>query len=156
MSCGDTEFCDLRAAWDRLSPDEQAHLRTLTATHSIAHSRALTGLTELPAHYANVAGAIDRPLVERHPDTGRTALLIASHIMGLTGYDKAATVKLVADLVARAATPDNVHVHKWRAGDLLVWDNRAIMHRGTPYAAGADVRDLRTTRLTDLSDVAAA
>ncbi len=68
---------------------------------------------------------IDRPLVRAHEETGRKALLTASHIERLTGYSKEETVALVADLIARATVPDNVYEHVWSVGDFVMWDNRS-------------------------------
>ncbi len=148
-----TEFCDLRHAWDRLSADEQARLATMTASHSIIHSRELTGYADWSEKSRAGLPAIDRPLVRDHEETSRTALLIASHIEKLTGLTKEESVALVADLTARATTPDNVYSHVWRQGDLLLWDNRCVMHRGTPFEMSKYPRDMRTTRLVDVADM---
>jgi alpha-ketoglutarate-dependent 2,4-dichlorophenoxyacetate dioxygenase len=150
---GNTEFCDLRYAWKRLSPAEQCRFNSMTACHSIFHSRALTGYVVWNDTVRARMHPIDRPLVCTHEETGQTALLIASHIESLTGLDKEETVALVADLTARAATPDNVYSHVWRPGDLLLWDNRCVMHRATPFDVKKYRRDVRTTRLIDEADM---
>ena len=154
-SGGETEFCDLRHAWDRLSADEKARLRGMTASHSIIHSRTLTGCHEWAEGVRERLPSIDRPLVDEHEETGRTALLIASHIEKLTGLTGEETVALVADLTARAATPDNAYRHAWQPGDLLLWDNRCVMHRATPFEMGKYPRDVRSTRLVDTREMAA-
>ncbi len=153
---GETEFCDLRHAWDRLSAQEQARLRDMTASHSIIHSRTLTGYSDWAEGVRERLPSIDRPLVRNHEETGRTALLLASHIEKLTGLTKEETVALVADLTARAATTDNVYAHPWRPGDLLLWDNRCVMHRATPFEMGKYPRDVRSTRLVDVTEMEAA
>ncbi len=154
-SGGNTEFCDVRRAWERLSPDEQASLEGLTASHSIIHSRALSGFTDWPDEYREMFKSIDRPLVRAHEETGRKALLVASHIEALTGYSKEAAVALVADLVSRATVPDNVYSHRWSVGDFVMWDNRCVMHRARPYEIDSHPRDLRTVRLMDVTEMAA-
>jgi alpha-ketoglutarate-dependent 2,4-dichlorophenoxyacetate dioxygenase len=152
-SGGNTEFCDLRHAWDRLSPEEQSRLRDMTASHSIIHSRTLTGYTDWTDEIRARLPSIPRPLVRDHEETGRTALLIASHIEKLTGLGTEESVALVADLTARATTPDNVYTHVWRPGDLLLWDNRCVMHRATPYEMDKYPRDVRTARLVDVVEL---
>lgn len=151
-----TEFADLRHAWEMLSPEEQQRFRGMIASHSIIHSRTLTGYSDWTEEVRAALPSVDRPLVRAHEETGRTALLIASHIEKLTGLTKEESVALVADLTARATTPDNVYSHVWREGDLLLWDNRAVMHRGTPFDMGKYPRDVRTTRLVDVAELEAA
>jgi alpha-ketoglutarate-dependent 2,4-dichlorophenoxyacetate dioxygenase len=153
---GETEFCDLRHAWDRLSPDEQARFQGMTAGHSIIHSRTLTGYSEWGEGVRERLPTIDRPLVRDHEETGRTALLIASHIESLTGLSGEEAVALVAELTERAATSDNVYAHAWRPGDLLLWDNRCVMHRATDFDMGKYPRDVRSTRLVDVAELEAA
>lgn len=155
-SGGNTEFCDVRRAWEALSPEEQARLEGLTASHSIIHSRALTGFTDWPDEYRAMFTPIDRPLVRAHDETGRKALLTASHIEALTGYSKEATVALVADLIGRATVPENVYIHRWREGDFVMWDNRSMMHRARPYEITRHPRVLRTIRLLDQAELEAA
>ncbi len=149
---GDTEFCDMRRAWELLTPDEQEHLEGLAADHSLMHSRAMTGFSDWPKGYDDLLQSIARPLVQAHADTGRKALLLASHIAELTGYDKEESVELVAKLVARAATPENCYAHRWRKGDFLMWDNRCVMHRARPFPAETLVREMRTVRLMHEAD----
>ena len=150
---GNTEFCDVRRAWEALSPKEQAKLEGLIASHSIIHSRELTGFTDWPDEYRAMFQPIDRPLVRAHEETGRKALLTASHIEKLTGYSKDETVALVADLIARATVPENVYSHRWSAGDFVMWDNRSLMHRGRPYEIDTHPRVLRTIRLMDVAEM---
>ena len=153
---GNTEFCDLRHAWDRLPPQEQLRLKGMTASHSIIHSRSMTGYSDWTDEIRARLPSIDRPLVRDHEETGRTALLIASHIEKLTGLSGEESVALVADLTARATTPDNVYAHVWRPGDLLLWDNRCVMHRATRYEMDKYPRDVRTARLVDVAELEAA
>ena len=146
-----TEFCDLRLAWDALSPDEQTFLDGRIAAHSLLHSRKLMGFDDWSEEDLTRFRPVDRPLVGRDVH-GRKALWIASHILGITGMADDEAVSLVADLTRRAATPERCYSHKWREGDLLIWDNRAVMHRATPFAVDSYARDMRTCRLVDLED----
>jgi alpha-ketoglutarate-dependent 2,4-dichlorophenoxyacetate dioxygenase len=150
---GNTEFCDMRRAWEVLPPEEQAELEGLTAVHSIAHSRALAGFTDWPKGYDDLLQKIPRPLVRAHEDTGRKALLLASHIETLTGYDKDQTVAMVAELIERATVPENCYSHRWTKGDFLMWDNRCVMHRARPFEMESEVREMRTVRLMDTAEV---
>ena len=146
-----TEYCDLRLAWEALSPDEQAFLEGRTAAHSLLHSRKLIGFEDFSQEDQERFRPVDRPLVGRDAH-GRKALWIASHILGISGMAEDEAVALVADLTRRAAVAERCYSHKWRAGDLLIWDNRAVMHRATPFAETSHARDMRTCRLVDLED----
>ncbi len=146
-----TEFCDLRLAWESLSPGEQAFLDGRIAAHSLLQSRKLIGFEEFSEEDQHRFRPVDRPLVGADA-RGSKALWIASHILSITGMADDEAVALVADLARRVATPERVYSHKWREGDLLIWDNRAVMHRATPYAETTYPRDMRTCRLVDLED----
>lgn len=146
-----TEYCDLRLVWESLSAEEQALLEGLTAAHSLLHSRKLIGFDDFSEEDLERFRPVDRPLVGQDAE-GRKALWIASHILSISGMEDDAAVALVADLSRRAAIPERVYSHQWREGDLLIWDNRAVMHRATPYAEDVYPRDMRTCRLVDLQD----
>jgi alpha-ketoglutarate-dependent 2,4-dichlorophenoxyacetate dioxygenase len=149
-SGGDTEYCDTRVAWDALPPERRAALADLLADHSIFHSRRLIGF-EMGGEYARLP-SIRRKLARRHAPSGRMALTIASHVENIEGMDYAAARALVDELVALASAPGRVYRHQWAAGDLLMWDNRCVLHRGTDYAELAEPRDLRSCRVNDVAD----
>ena len=149
----DTEFCDTRLLWEALSPEEQASFEGRTAQHSLYQSRRLAGFTEWSEDDKGRFGPVERPLVAVHPPTGRKALWIASHIESISGMEDDAATALVTELSERLTLPERCYAHRWRQGDLLLWDNRAVMHRATSYAIGAHRRDMRTVRLVDLEDV---
>ncbi len=151
----DTEYCDLRLFWESLSSEEQAFLQGRTARHSLIHSRTLIGFTDWNQEDIDRFTPVERPLVALHEPSGRTALHIASHIFNISGMADDEAVRLVADLTRRAATAERCYAHKWRQGDLVIWDNRALMHRATPFASQNYRRDMRTCRLIDLEDVPA-
>ena len=148
----DTEFCDTRLLWEALSPDEQANLEGRTAQHSLYQSRRLAGFDEWSETDKGRFGPVERPLVKVHPPSGRKALWIASHIESISGMEDDAAVALVAELTARLTAPERCYAHRWRQGDLVIWDNRAVMHRATPYKVDTYRRDMRTVRLVDLED----
>ena len=148
---GDTEFFDARIAWEALSPDQQRELAPLVAEHSILHSMRLAGV-ETPVFSAADAPPIRRKLVRRHRPSGREALIIPSHVERVEGFDYEPGQALIAELTAIAAAPERVYRHRWRARDLLVWDNRCVLHRATPYRAFEAARDLRSCRVLDVED----
>jgi alpha-ketoglutarate-dependent 2,4-dichlorophenoxyacetate dioxygenase len=116
------------------------------------HSRATYGFDEWSREEQKRFPPIPRSLVALHAESGRKALLLASHIETIDGYDAAETAALVRDLMARATAPENVYAHRWSEGDLLLWDNRCVMHRATPFDLAHHRRDMRALRLIDLAD----
>ena len=152
-SGGNTEFCDLRLAYEALSPEEQLRLDPLTASHSIVHSRRVYGLDEFTDDDRRRFQPTERPLVARHEENSRKALLLASHIETVSGHDRAASAALIRDLTELATVPGNVYSHRWTAGDFLLWDNRSVMHRATPYDVAGEPREMKALRLYDTADV---
>ena len=153
---GDTEYCDARIAWEALPADRQAELGALTADHSVRHSRRLIGY-EIPEGITGAAyPAVRHRLVRRHAPSGRDALLVASHIEAIAGMTYADARALVEELTGVAAAPNRVYRHKWRVGDLLMWDNRCMMHRATPFPQMAQARDMRSVRVIDPDDAGMA
>jgi alpha-ketoglutarate-dependent 2,4-dichlorophenoxyacetate dioxygenase len=146
---GNTEFCDTRLFWESLSADEQQRLSALRCAHSVIHSRRKFGFTEWPPELVDRYPPVERPLVMVQPATGRTALTLAAYIQRVEGMTEAESEALVEDLTARATVPDNVYSHRWRAGDLLIWDNSCMMHRARPFDMTVHARDLRAARLCD-------
>ncbi len=146
---GNTEFCDTRLFWESLPEDERARLSRLTCAHSVLHSRRKYGFTEWPQEVIDRFPPIVRPMVNLQRSTGRTALTLAAYIQSIDGMTTQESEALVADLTARATVADNVYSHRWRAGDLLLWDNSCMMHRATPFDMTVHARDLRAVRLCD-------
>ena len=150
---GETQFVDTRRAFERLPAAEQARLRRLSASHSLLHSRGKTGFTDWTEQEKAVYGqGIARPLVHRHEETGRDALCIASHIEAISPYDPRDSAHLLDDLMAHATPPEEIYTHRWRVGDLLMWDNRCTMHRARPYDHQTHGRRMLSTRLIDPAD----
>jgi alpha-ketoglutarate-dependent 2,4-dichlorophenoxyacetate dioxygenase len=146
---GDTEFFDARAAWEALSPEQRRERAPLTAQHSILHSWRLVGV-EMPR--LAKTPAVARKLVRRHRPSDRDALIIPSHVERIDGFDAAATQALLQELTEIAAAPARIYRHHWQARDLLIWDNRCVLHRATPFRAFQDPRDLRSCRGVDVDD----
>jgi alpha-ketoglutarate-dependent 2,4-dichlorophenoxyacetate dioxygenase len=149
---GNTEFCDMRLAWEALSPAEQARLEPLVARHTMSQSRRKYGTDNFNEDDHRRYPPVERPLVDRHRPTGRKALMVGSNIASVGGLDETASAAFLADLTARATTAENVYSHRWAAGDLLLWDNRCVLHRVTPYDSATQPRDLRAVRLYEPAD----
>lgn len=145
----DTLFCDGRVAWNALEPDLQAELRPLVALHSMQHSWRRVGVTMPELDFMEPAA---RKLVRRHQPSGRDTLVIPSHVERIVGLSGQRSLDLLEELTALASAPQRIYRHHWRAGDLLVWDNRCMLHRASRSGADDQPRDLRTCRLVDTDD----
>jgi len=157
---GDTEFADMRAAYDALDTATKHEIADLVCEHSIAFSRAELGFADFAeAHRAKIEPVRHR-LVSTHPVTGRKSLYLASHIGGIVGWPVPEARAFLRDLTEHATQPQFVHVHVWRVNDLVMWDNRTTMHRGRRYDDMTQVRDMRRTTIrglgVDVEQVAAA
>ena len=143
---GETEWADMRAAYDALDEATRRRVAGLSAHHSLYHSQAMIGhVVQAGAGYGyHTKGAPLRPLVKMHPATGRPALFIGRHAYGIPGLDPVEADKLLADLVDFACRPPRVYAHRWQPGDVVIWDNRCVLHRARPY----DYREVRVMRHT--------
>lgn len=148
-SGGDTEFADMRAAWEALDPETQAFLDTHSAYHSLYYSQAQAGFVHQTDNLYGLhdRGAPLRPLVKVHPETGRKSLYTGRHAYGIPGLDDAESTALLARLLEEACLPPRVYTHRWQVGDTVVWDNRCVMHRARPYDP-SQARVLRGTRIS--------
>jgi len=147
-SGGETEFADCRAAYDALPEVMKARIAGFVAEHSIYTSRAALGFTDFTDAERAALPAVLHPLVKTHPGSGRTTLYIASHAGAIVGMPVAEARLLLADLMEHATQREFVYRHRWRAGDLVMWDNRATLHRGRSFDLDA-VRDVRRTTVAD-------
>jgi alpha-ketoglutarate-dependent 2,4-dichlorophenoxyacetate dioxygenase len=142
---GDTEFTSTRRAWERLPPDLQARLKDAVATHSYANSRDQI--------HPDLATEVERrqlPPVRwrlnwRNPSNDRRALYVASHAYAIDGMDDRDARQLLAQLLDEATRLEFVYSHKWREGDAVMWDNRAMLHRGRPWNYMQERSMVRTT-----------
>ncbi|HWW65588.1 MAG TPA: TauD/TfdA family dioxygenase [Sphingomonadaceae bacterium] len=148
-SGGETQFADMRAAYDALPDDLRARLEGLEAEHSIWHSRSLAGYPPATEEEQALIPSARQPLLMKHPRTGRWSLYLARHASHIVGMDRAEGAKLLDELIEFATQPQFVHTHEWQVGDLVVWDNRCTMHRATPFEDTLYPRDMRRTTLID-------
>jgi len=145
---GETEWADMRAAYDALDEGTRKRISGLSAHHSLYHSQARIGHeVETGAGYGyHTKGAPLRPLVKVHPVTRRLALYIGRHAYGIPGLDDTESEKLLSDLVDFACRPPRTYAHRWQPGDVVIWDNRCVLHRARPYNY-SEVRVMRHTRV---------
>ena len=150
-SGGDTEFASTRAAYDALSEEMRAKLEGLIAYHDIAHSRLKLSPDAVTAEQRRKMPPVPQAMVRVNPTTGRKSLLIGSHISRIEGMADYEAEALNAELVGLATRPENTYRHKWSTGDIIIWDNRAALHRGLPYD---EVNDRRLMIRTTLAGTA--
>jgi alpha-ketoglutarate-dependent 2,4-dichlorophenoxyacetate dioxygenase len=141
---GDTEFADMRAAYDALSDEMKATVEPLVCKHSLMYSRGLLGFTELSEDERSMFRPVRQRLVRTHPNTGRKSLYLSSHAGSIVGWPVSEARAFLRDLNEEATRPENVYVHKWRRFDLVMWDNRQTMHRVRRFDE-TEVRDMRRT-----------
>jgi alpha-ketoglutarate-dependent 2,4-dichlorophenoxyacetate dioxygenase len=142
---GETEYVSTRLAFERLDAGLRKRLESLFAWHDYAHSRGqiAPGLAT-PEERAALPPQCWR-MVWKNPTNGRGALYLASHAYAVEGMDPEAGKKLIDELMAAATAPGSSYVHGWRSGDVVMWDNRATMHRGRPWPANEPRTIVRTT-----------
>jgi alpha-ketoglutarate-dependent 2,4-dichlorophenoxyacetate dioxygenase len=145
----DTEFTDLRAAYDALPPAMKAKLDGLVAEHFFAHSRYQMGFAAYSEQEIKARPPAHHPIVQTHPGSGRRTLYIAAHAAQILGMPVPEGRLLLMQLIEFATQPRFVYRHTWRVGDLVMWDNRCTMHRATPFDEATHIRDLRRTTVSD-------
>jgi alpha-ketoglutarate-dependent 2,4-dichlorophenoxyacetate dioxygenase len=141
---GNTEFADMRAAYDALDAATQAQIEDLVCEHSLMYSRGLLGMSDFSEDERAMFRPVRQRLVRRHPVTGRKSLYLASHAGAIVGMPMPEARILLRDLTEHATQPPFVYVHRWRPWDLVMWDNRQVMHRGRRYDQ-SQPRDMRRT-----------
>ena len=149
---GHTEFADLRAAYDGLTPSMKDRLRALIGEHSLLYSRAKLGFTNFSDEERRNYAPVKRPLVRTLPESGRETLYLASHIGRIGGMGDDAAMQLLDELTAHATQRQFVYTHRWRVGDLVMWDNRCTMHRGTEFEDTRWPRDMLRATTSDRAD----
>ncbi len=142
-SGGNTEFADMRAAWDKLDAETRASIEKLVCEHSQIYSRGILGFDFNDEERRRFAPVLQR-LVRTHPVTGRKSLFLSSHAGAIAGWPIPEARALLRDLNEHATQRERVHAHVWQVNDLVMWDNRATMHRARRYDP-AERRDLRRT-----------
>ena len=145
---GDTQFADMRAAYDMLDAKSKAEIADLICEHSRIFSKGALGIPftekELQAFVP-----VRQRLVRTHPKTGRKSLFLSSHAGRIVGWPVPEAQILLRELTEHATAREFVYTHKWRVGDLVIWDNRTTMHRARKYDDRAFPRDLRRTTVSD-------
>lgn len=147
---GETEFADMRAAYDALSEQQKADIADLVALHDIAWSRGQLGFNELLFGEKQVLPPVPQRVVRIHPGSGRKVLYVAAHASEIVGWPVPEGRLLLRELIEHATQREFVYRHDWREGDLVLWDNRATMHRGRGFDE-SKVRDLRRVTTRDVA-----
>ena len=145
---GETQFADMRAAYDALPARMKQRLDGLTAEHSLLYSRGTIGFVDFSEEEKARLGSAPQPLVRVHPGTGRKNLYLASHAMMIHGMEIPEGRILLKELMDHATRPEFVYTHRWTAGDLVLWDNRRTMHRACEYDP-TKVRELHRTTVME-------
>lgn len=148
---GETEFADLRAAYDALAPDMQAKIEDLVVEHSIFHSRGQLGFTDYTDAERAALPSVQHRLVRVHPGSKRKTLYMGAHASHIVGWPMPEGRLLLRDLMEHATEHAFVYRHTWRVGDLVVWDNRCTLHRGRAYDDATYPRDLRRVTTKDMA-----
>ena len=141
-----TEFADMRAAYDALDARTKAEVEDLVCEHSLIYSREAIGFTELAPEEIAAFRPVRQRLVRTHPVTGRKSLFLSSHAGAIAGWTVPEARIFLRDLIEHATQREFVYSHSWRAWDLVMWDNRVTMHRARRFDRG-EVRDVRRTTL---------
>src|SRR4051812_14263572 len=145
---GNTEFADLRAAYDTLDERTRRDIQDLKAEHFALHTRLLLGDDAYTDEQKKEIPPAVWPLVDTHPGSGRKLLFVGVHARQILGWPTAEARMLLLDLLEHATQRERVYVHEWQVGDLVMWDNRATLHRGRRYDI-AERRELRRTTIND-------
>ena len=147
-SGGNTEFADMRAAYDALDEATRAEIDGLVCEHSQLFSRAMLGFDAFTEDERRRFAPVPQRLVRRHPVTGRRSLFLASHAGAIRGWPVPEARAFLRDLTEHATQRRFVYAHVWRQWDLVMWDNRVTMHRARPFDP-AEVRDMHRTTVAD-------
>jgi alpha-ketoglutarate-dependent 2,4-dichlorophenoxyacetate dioxygenase len=145
---GNTEFADMRAAYDALDDTTRREIEDLVTEHSQIYSRGQLGFTDFTEEELAQCVPVRQRLVRRHPVSGRKSLFLSAHIGAIEGMPVPEARMLIRDLTEHATQRQFVYAHVWRQHDLVMWDNRCTMHRARRYDS-AQVRDMRRTTVSD-------
>ncbi|MEJ7688488.1 MAG: TauD/TfdA family dioxygenase [Variovorax sp.] len=145
---GNTEFADLRAAYDTLDDRTKAQIQELKAEHFALHTRLLLGDDAYTDDQKKEIPPAVWPLVDTHPGSARKLLFVGVHARQILGWPTAESRMYLMDLLEHATQRERVYAHQWEVGDLVIWDNRSTLHRGRRYDI-AERRELRRTTIND-------
>lgn len=145
---GETQFADMRAAWDALPDRMKARLDRLVCEHTQLFSRARIAFTDWSEEERAKMAPVPQVLVRVHPGSGRKSLFLSSHAGRIRGMEEPEARVLLMDLMEHATQREFVYTHRWAVGDLVMWDNRCTMHRAREYDE-TQVRDMHRTTVSD-------
>lgn len=145
---GETEFADMRAAYDALPDKKKREIEGLVAMHSIIYSREVIGFTDYSREERDGLPSAPHAMVRTHPGSGRETLYLASYAHDIQGMPTPEARMLLHDLIEHSTQRQFVYTHDWRLGDLVMWDDRCTMHRARDYDRSY-TRDLRRTAVLD-------
>jgi alpha-ketoglutarate-dependent 2,4-dichlorophenoxyacetate dioxygenase len=148
---GQTEFADLRAAYDALPDAMKRRLGGLVAWHSLMTSRSRLGFSDFDETEKKAFEPVPQVLVRRLQDSGRMSLYLASHAGAVSGLSKADAEALLKELIEHATQRQFVYSHRWRVNDLVMWDDRCTMHRGLDFDDQRFKRDMRRATVSDVA-----
>jgi alpha-ketoglutarate-dependent 2,4-dichlorophenoxyacetate dioxygenase len=144
---GETVFVSARAAHARLPADYQEKIQPLIAIHDYVFSRSKVGSDAVTPSHAASLPPVEQRLVRRNPSNGRANFYVGSHAREIVGMDLTEGRALLDDLLERATAPAHTYRHRWKPGQLVIWDNRCLLHRGTGFDADRFRRRMRQTRV---------
>jgi taurine dioxygenase len=151
---GDTHFCDMYGAYERLDPAWKARIADLRAVHNLDFSRTRRhGEDPMSDEQRRARPPVDHPIARTHPETGRKCIYLGDHAEYIVGMPYAEGRSLIEELNELAVHPDLTYEHRWKPGELIVWDNRCLMHRATAYDPATQRRVIR--RCTVLGEIPA-
>ena len=142
---GDTEFVSQRAAYARLPDDLKAKIDDLVVIHDFVFSRSKIGEDTVTPEHEKLVPPVEQRLVRTNPVTGEKNYFVGAHARSIVGWSDQDSRALIEDLIRRAVRPEDIYLHRWQPGDLVIWDNRCILHRGRPYDADKYRRVLHRT-----------
>jgi alpha-ketoglutarate-dependent 2,4-dichlorophenoxyacetate dioxygenase len=145
---GETEYADMRAAYDALPERMKSFLEGKVALHSIIYSRRMIGFTDYSKEELEGLPAVPHAMVRTHPGSGRKTLYLASYAHEIEGMPTPEARMLLRDLIEHATQRQFVYTHKWRVGDVVMWDDCCTMHRARPYDLSC-CRDLRRSTVME-------
>ncbi len=148
QSGGNTQFADMRAAWDTLDEALKEECLDLICNHSQLYSRGKLGFDDFTDEERKKWAPVKQRLVRRHPRTQRLSIFLSSHIGGIDNWPVPEARLFIGDLNEHATQPQFVYSHVWKQWDLVMWDNRVLMHRARRYDHSVQ-RDLRRTTVSD-------
>ncbi|MGV3769697.1 MAG: TauD/TfdA dioxygenase family protein [Sphingobium phenoxybenzoativorans] len=146
---GETEFIDTRVAWDHLPEELKDEVRDLTVYHSLIYSREQMGFDAFSPEEIERCKPVAQRMVRLHQESGRLALYLSAHIGAIEGWPRPEAMALIRHLTEFATQRQFVYQHHWAVGDLVIWDNRCTMHRGTRFDDKKHPRDMRRVTLED-------